>query len=76
MLTVLIFEIESAKTDKMFNFLESHFSVMGGPVDMIFGVFSGTYVRFLKSITLQFFSRYSKSYNNLNVKICLKLDGL
>ena len=48
---------------------------MGGPVDMIFGVFSETYVRLLKSLTWQFLSRYSKSYNNLSVKSCLKLNG-
>ena len=36
---------------------------MGGPIDMIFGVFSETYVRLLEGISSQFFSRYSKSYN-------------
>ena len=46
---------------------------MRGPMDMIFGVFSGTYVKLLTSKTSQFFLRYSKSYNNLNVKKCLKL---
>ena len=44
-------------------------------MDMTFGVFSEIYVRLLKSITSNFFSRYSKSYNNLNVKSCLKLNG-
>ena len=39
-------------------------------MDVIFGVFSGTYARLLKSITSHFFSKYSKSYNNLNVKSC------
>ena len=39
-------------------------------MDVIFGAFLGTYARLLKSITSQFFSRYSKSYNNLNVKSC------
>ena len=43
---------------------------------MIFGVFWETYVRLLISITSQFLSRCSKSYNNLNVKICLKLNFL
>ena len=70
-----IFEIKDAKKDKIFNFSKSRFSVMGGPMDMIFNVFSETFVRFLKSITSQFFSRYSKSYNNVNVKSCLKLNG-
>ena len=44
-------------------------------MDMIFGVFAGTNVRLLKSITSKFFLRYSKSYNNLNVKSCLKPNG-
>ena len=44
---------------------------MDDTVDMIFGLFSEIYVRLLKIITSQFFSRYSKSYINLNVKSCL-----
>ena len=75
MSTVFIFEINGAKKDKIFSFLKGRFSVMGGPMDVIFGGFSDTNVRLLKSITLQFFSRYSKSYNNLNVKSCLKFSG-
>ena len=75
MSAVFIFEIKDAKKDNIFNFLKGSFSVMRGPMDMIFGVFSETYVRLLTSITSQFFSRYSKSYNNLNVKKCLKLNG-
>ena len=35
-----IFEIKRAKMDKIFNFLDDRFSVMGGPKDMIFGMFS------------------------------------
>ena len=76
MSAVFISEIKGAKKDKIFDFLRGRFSVMGGPMDMIFGMFSQTYVRLLKSITSQFFSRYSKSYNNLNVKSCLKFNGL
>ena len=38
-------------------------------MDMIFGVFSETYMGLLKSINSQFISKYSKSYNNLNVKV-------
>ena len=73
---VFIFETKGAKKNKIFNFLKGSFSAMRGPMDMTFGVFSETYVRLLTSITLQFFSRYySKSYNNLNVKSCLKLNG-
>ena len=72
---VFILEIKGAKKDKVFNFLKGSFSVMRGLMDMIFGVFSETCVRLPKSIALQFFSRYSKSYNNLNVKSCLKPNG-
>ena len=57
---VFIFEIKGAKKDKIFNFLKSSFSVMRGPMDVIFGVFSETYVRLLTSISSQFFSGYSK----------------
>ena len=69
MSTVFVFEIKGAKKDKIFYFLKDSFSVMGDPMDVVFGVFSGTYVRLLKKITSQFFSRYSKSYSNLNVKL-------
>ena len=75
MSTVVIFEIKGARKDKIFNFLKDCFSVIGGPMDVIFGLFSDTYVRLTKSITSQFFPIYSKSYNNLNVKRCLKLNS-
>ena len=71
MSAVFIFEIKGAKKDKIFNFLKGRFSVMRGPMDMNFGVFSETYVRLLTSITSQLFARYSKSYSNLNIKSCL-----
>ena len=71
---VFIFEIRGAKKDKIFNFLKGSFSVIRGAMDIIFGVFSETYVRLLTYISSQIFSRYSKSYNNLNVKKCLKLS--
>ena len=58
---VFIFEVKDSKKHKVFNFLKGHFSVMGDPVDMTFGFFSEVYVRLLKGITSQFFSRYSKS---------------
>ena len=74
MSAVFIFEIKGAKKDKIFNFLKGIFSVMRGPMDMIFGVFSETYVRLLTSISSQFFSRYRKSHINLNVKKYLKLN--
>ena len=51
MSAVFIFEIKGAKKDKIFNFLNGRFHVMVDPMDMIFHVFSGTYVRLLKSIT-------------------------
>ena len=60
MSAVFIFEIKDDKKDKIFNFLKGRFSVMGGPMDMIFDMISETYVKLLKSITSQFFSRYSK----------------
>ena len=74
MSAVFFSEIKGAKKDKIFNFLKGRFTVMAGPMSMVFGVFSENYVRLLKSITSQFFSRYSESYNNLNVKSCLKLN--
>ena len=72
----LIFEIKRVKMDKIFNFLKDRFSVTSGPMDMIFGVFSETNIRLLKNINTQFFSNYSKSYNILNIKRSLKLNGL
>ena len=47
---------------------------MGDPMDIIFGLFRETYVRLLKGITSQFFSRYSKSYINICQKL-LKTQG-
>ena len=58
-----ISEIKRAKMDNIFNYLKHRFSVISGPMDMIFGVFSETDVRLLKTIISQFFSKYSKSYN-------------
>ena len=68
-LTFFVFEIKGAKKDKIDNFLNDRFSVTGGPMDMIFGAFLEIYLRLLKSIVSQFFSKYSKSYNNLIVKM-------
>ena len=56
-----IFEIKGAKETKIFKFLKGRFSVMGGPMDMIFGVFSEIYIRLLKRKISQFFSKYGKS---------------
>ena len=41
-LAFFAFEIKDAKKEKMFNFLNSRFSVTGRPMDMIFGVFLET----------------------------------
>ena len=72
---VFIFEIKAPKRTKFLIF-KGPFLRNGWPMDMIFDVFSETYVRLLKSITLEFYPRYNKSYNNLNVKSCLKVNGL
>ena len=63
MSAVFVFEIKGTKKDKIFNFLKGSFSVMRGLIDMIFDMFLESYVRLLTSITLHFFSIYSKSYN-------------
>ena len=70
-----IFEIKRTKMDKIFNFLKVRFSVMSGPMDMIFGVFSEIDVRLVKNIISQFIAKYSKSYNILYIKRCLNLSG-
>ena len=75
MSAVFTFGIKGVIKDKIFNFSKGRFSVIGSLIDMIFGVSSEAYARLLKSIPSQFFSRYRKSYNNLNVKNCLKLNG-
>ena len=75
MSAVFSFEIKSAKKDNIFNFQKDSFSVMRDLMDMVYGVFSETYVRLLTSITSQFFPKYSKSYTNRDVKSCLKLNG-
>ena len=62
MSSFFIFEIKCAKMDKIFNFLKDHFSVMSGPMDMIFGIFSETDVSLLKKYNSQFFSKYSKIF--------------
>ena len=61
MSALFIFKIKGAKVDKMFIFLKGRFSVMGDPMDIIFGVFSEIYVRLLKSEISKFFSKYTKS---------------
>ena len=74
MSTISVLEIKGAKNDKIYNFLNGSFPVNGGPIGMIFDVYSETIVRLLKSIILQLLSKYSKSFNILNAKSCLKLE--
>ena len=59
------FELKGAKEDKIFKFLNRRFPVTRGPMDMILGVFLDTYMRLLQSVISQFFSKCSKSYNEL-----------
>ena len=68
-------EIKGTEKEKIFNFLNDHFSVMGGPMDMICGVFWKTTIRLLKSIISWFFSKYSKSYNILSAKSCFTFNA-
>ena len=75
MSTIFVLEINGDKYGKIFNVLNDRFSVIGSPMDIVFGVFSDTIVRLLKSIIWQFFSKYIKSYNILNAKSCLKREG-
>ena len=64
-----ILEIKGTKNNKIFNkIFKRLFLVMGDSIVMIFDVFSETILSLLKSITLQFFSKYSKSYNILNAE--------
>ena len=70
-----IFEIKCTKMDKIFNFLKVRFSVISGPMDLIFGVFSEIDVRLVKNINSQFISKYSMGYNILSIKRCLKPNG-
>ena len=74
MSAVFLFEVKGNKKDKIFIFVKDCFSIMGDPMDVIFGVFLEVSMKLLKSIISQFFSKYSKRYNNLNVKSCLKLN--
>ena len=52
MSAVFYFRNKRRQKGKFFKLLKGRFFVMGGPMDMIFGVLSETYdVRLLKSIT-------------------------
>ena len=51
---VFIFEIMAGKVEKIFSVLNDRFYAMGCSMDMIFGIISEAYARFLESITWQF----------------------
>ena len=59
MSAIIVFERIGNKDDNTFNFLNGSFSVMDGPMDMIFAIFSEAIERLLKSIILKFLSKYS-----------------
>ena len=58
MSAIVVFERIGNKDDNTFNFLNGSFSVMNGPMDMIFAI-SEAIERLLKSIILKFLSKYS-----------------
>ena len=60
MSAIFTFEIKGVKENKIFNYFKGLFSVMRGPMDIIFDVFSESYVILLISIASQFFSKYSQ----------------
>ena len=66
----------AAKKHKFFTFLKGRHFVMGGSIDIIFGVFWETPVDFLKSVVLQLFPKYNQSNVNLNVKNRAKFNCL
>ena len=39
MSAIFIFELKDTKKDKIFNFLKDHFSLIGAPMNIIFGMF-------------------------------------
>ena len=73
MSAVFIFKIRGAKQDNIFNFLKGSFSVMRGPMDMIFGVFSESYARLLTFVAFVVFEillNLVSMQNLLNVNNC------
>ena len=48
MSTIFILEIKDTKNNKIFNFLNDRFYVMGGPMGMIFGVFTESIVSIVR----------------------------
>ena len=73
MSALFIFEIKGAKKDNISSFLKGSFSVMRGPMDMIFGVFSDTYARLLTFVAFVVFEillNLVSMQNLLNVNNC------
>ena len=71
------FEERAAKKTQifLFIFLKSRYFIMGGIIDMNFGMFWETSVGFLKSVVLQFFPKYSQKYANFNVESRSKFNS-
>ena len=72
----MFFEKGAAKKHKFFTFLKDRYFVMGGCIDINFGVFWETPVDFLKSVVLQLFPKYNQSNVKLNVKNRAKFNCL
>ena len=54
----MFFEKGATKKHRFFIFLKGGYLVIGGPIDMNFGVFLETPVDLLKSVVLQLFPKY------------------
>ena len=72
----MFFEKGAAKKHKFSTFLKGRYFVMGGSIDINFGVFWETPVDFLKSVVLQLFPKYNQSNVDLNVKNRAKFNCL
>ena len=73
---IIFFEKGPAKKLTFFILLNGRYLIMGGPIDMNFGIFQETSVDFLKSVVLQLFPKYSQNNVNLNVKSRAKFNCL
>ena len=67
MSAIFILKKEPPRKRKLFIILKDCYFVMGGSIDMNFGLFWETAVDFLRSAVLQLFPKYSQSYANLSV---------
>ena len=54
MSTIFILEIKDAKNNKIFNFLNDRLYVMGGPMGMIFDVFTESIVSIVRLLKNNF----------------------